>query len=449
MHRVLVVDDERHIRWVVSRALKTEELEVIEFENGTDFLENMERHRPDLVILDLKMPGIDGLEVLQRVKERQKDLPVIMITAHGTIETAIEAMKMGAHDYITKPFDIDELKIQVSRALNMSNLVHEVKYLRDQLESSFSDIELFTKSSKMRGIYDMVDRVADTEAGVLITGESGTGKEIIARMIHHKSSKRRKPFISVNCAAIPSSLVESEFFGHEKGAFTGAVARKPGKFEQADGGTLFLDEIGELDPSMQAKLLRVIQEKSFERIGGTTTIKVDVRIIAATNKNLQLAIENGSFREDLFYRLNVIHIDIPPLRERKEDIPRLVEQFAAKYKRGSSKIEVPPRTMEVLMRHNWPGNIRELENCIERAAIVCDGNEILPEHLPFSNTSTAQEHKSGIVNFPDEGVDLERIEEELIRTALEKSGGNQTRAAKLLNITRSALIYRMQKYGIN
>ncbi|MBA1334200.1 MAG: two component, sigma54 specific, transcriptional regulator, Fis family [Firmicutes bacterium] len=449
MHRVLVVDDERHIRWVISRALKAEDLEVVEFENGTDFLENLEKHRPDLVILDLKMPGIDGLEVLRRVKERQRDLPVIMITAHGTIETAIEAMKMGAHDYITKPFDIDELKIQVSRALNMSNLVHEVKYLRDQLESSFSDIELYTKNLKMREIYDMVDRVADTEAGVLITGESGTGKEIIARMIHHKSSRRRKPFISVNCAAIPANLVESEFFGHEKGAFTGAVARKPGKFEQADGGTLFLDEIGELDPSMQAKLLRVIQEKSFERIGGTITIKVDVRIIAATNKNLQMAIENGSFREDLFYRLNVIHIDIPPLRERKEDIPRLVEQFAAKYKRKSSRIEVPPKTMEVLMSHNWPGNIRELENCIERATIVCDGDEILPEHLPFSNTAKAQEHKSSIVNFPDEGVDLEQIEQELIRTALEKSKGNQTRAAKLLNITRSALIYRMQKYGID
>jgi two-component system NtrC family response regulator len=307
---------------------------------------------------------------------------------------------------------------------------------------------MYSDNPKMQEIYNMVDKVADTDASVLITGESGTGKEIIARLIHNKSNRKRKPFVSVNCAALPESLAESELFGHEKGAFTGAVARKPGKFEQADGGTLFLDEIGELDPAMQAKLLRAIQEKAFERIGGTITIRVDVRIIAATNKNIQLAIQKGSFREDLYYRLNVVHLEIPPLRERKEDIPQLVEQFISKYNRKNKRISVSPRTVEALLSYDWPGNIRELENCIERALIVCDGNEILPEHLPFSEVLTGGKYGSCIVYFPDEGIDLEKTEKELITLALKKSNNNQTKAARLLNITRSALIYRMKKYGL-
>jgi two-component system NtrC family response regulator len=449
MYRILVVDDEQHIRWVISRALKKDGYEVLEAENGEDCLKGLEKFCPHLVILDLKMPGMDGMELLERAKKSNKDLPVLMITAHGTIETAIQAMKAGAYDYITKPFDIDQLKLQVARALNMSSLVNEVKYLRDQLDSSFPDIMPCTENPKMLQIYNMVDKVADTEAGILLTGESGTGKEVIARLIHSKSSRRQKPFVSVNCAALPESLLESELFGYEKGAFTGAVARKPGRFEQAEGGTLLLDEIGELAPSMQAKLLRAIQDKAFERLGGTATLRVDVRLIAATNENLQRAIEKGNFREDLFYRLNVININIPPLRERKEDIPHLVKQFVAKYHQGSKRIEVAPETYEALLGYDWPGNIRELENCIERALIICDRSLILPEHLPFVVNSTAGAQRGAALHFPDEGIDLEQTEKQLIRIALQKSGGNQTRAAKLLGITRSALIYRMKKYGID
>jgi two-component system NtrC family response regulator len=447
MYRILIADDEPHIRWAITRTLKGENIEILETSNGKECLQKFDSFNPHLVILDLKMPELDGMQVLKSIKSKKEDVPVIIITAYGTIETAIEAMKSGAYDYITKPFDIDELKIHVFRALNMNRLEKEVRYLRDQLDERLSNTCLETSNPAMINLYRMIDRIACADTSVLITGESGTGKEIIAKLIHHKSGRGDKPFVSINCAAIPESLVESELFGYEKGAFTGALSKKPGKFELADGGTLFLDEVGELSLNVQAKLLRAIQEKAFERLGGTCTVKVDVRIIAATNKNLQKAVEEGKFRDDLYYRINVINLEVPPLRFRKEDIPRLVETFINKYQRGSKKISVSDEAVEAMLKYDWPGNIRELENCIERALIICDGDYILPKHLPFAS-NIRQDQQNCIVYFPDEGIDLERVEKELIRIALRKSNGNQTKAAKLLNITRSALIYRMQKYNL-
>ena len=448
MNRVIVADDEKYIRWIISETIK-ENCDVIEAENGRQCLKKFESEEPDLVVLDLRMPGMDGLEVLKAIHEKDPDFPVIMITAHGTIETAIEAMKLGAYDFITKPFDIDELKIKIYRAIRMKSLIREVSYHRDEISKAMDGYFTETECKKMEDAYQLVEMASKTNANILITGESGTGKEVIARMVHEKSPRRHKPMVVVNCAAIPETLIESELFGHEKGSFTGAVKAKPGKFELAAGGTLFLDEIGEISPAVQVKLLRAIQEKSVERVGGIRTIKTDVRLITATNINIKEAMKSGQFREDLYYRLNVVNIEIPPLRERKSDIPSLAKHLLTQKNRTSGEVSMSEEAQRVLVSHDWPGNIRELENCMERALIVSGGGGILPRHLPFSFSEKPDIPNLPVLDFPDGGIDLEETEKELIRAALDKACGNRTKAAKLLSITRSALLYRMNKHGIS
>ncbi|RJQ28113.1 MAG: sigma-54-dependent Fis family transcriptional regulator [Peptococcaceae bacterium] len=447
--KILVIDDEEHMCWVLERAMRQEGYQVFTATRGRQGLNLIREEAPSLVILDLKMPEMDGMEVLRQAKEMQPKLPVIILTAHGTIETAIEAMKIGAADYITKPFDLDELKIVIKKALMISQLVTEVNFLRSELTKNYGS--MIGKSLVIKDICHLIERVARTSATILITGESGTGKEVAAVSLHQASLRSEMPFVAVNCAALPENLLESELFGHEKGAFTGAVARKVGRFELADRGAIFLDEIAEIPPSMQVKLLRFLQEKTFERVGGTETLKVDVRVIAATNRDIMEAVGKGNFREDLYYRLNVVHIHMPPLRERKEDIPLLAEHFLNKFYPTYLVNKISPAAMDMLRHYHWPGNIRELQNVIERAAIICHGGEILPDHLPKELQAG---HKTvpvagPVVRLPEEGVSLEEVEKQLIIQALEQSGNNQSKAALLLGITRSALLYRMQKHGIN
>lgn len=446
--KILVVDDEEHMCWALERAMRQEGYQVLTATQGRQGLDLIREEAPSLIILDLKMPEMDGMEVLQQIKEMQPKLPVIILTAHGTIETAIEAMKIGAADFITKPFDLDELKIVIKKALMISQLVTEVSFLRSELTKRYGQI--IGQSQAMKEVRDLIDRVALANATVLLSGESGTGKEVAAVAIHQASPRRDQPFVAVNCAALPEHLLESELFGHEKGAFTGAVVRKMGRFELADKGTIFLDEIAEMPLNMQAKLLRFLQEKTFERVGGTETLRVDVRVLAATNRNIMEAIGKGDFREDLYYRLNVIPIHLPPLRERREDISLLAEHFLRKFQPTYLVNRINPAAMEMMAKYNWPGNIRELQNVIERAAIICRGGEIMPDNLP-RELHAPQKVVTGnvaVVNFPEGGISLEEVEKQLIVQALERSGGNQTKAANLLAITRSALLYRMQKHGI-
>jgi len=444
---ILLIDDEEQLCRVLQRALRRDGYDVLTATGGRQGLDLLAEKNPSLMILDLKMPEMDGLEVLKRARKLQPKLPVIMLTAHGTMEAAIEAMKLGAIDFLTKPFDLQELKLVIGQALKVSHLVNEVDFLRSELTSRYSN--MIGSSRAIREVVQLIERVAASNATVLITGESGTGKEVAAVAVHQNSARRSGPFVAINCAALPEQLLESELFGHEKGAFTGAAGRKPGRFELANEGTIFLDEIAEMPLSMQAKLLRVLQEKAFERVGGTETVHVNVRVIAATNRNLAQAIEKGQFREDLYYRLNVFQINLPPLRERKEDIPELAAHFLARLRPTYQVHSISPAAMEMLIKYNWPGNVRELQNVIERAAIICPGEEIRPEHLPRELTAPHRGAGDLVIRFPDEGISLEEVEKELILKALEKSGGNQTRAAQLLGITRSALLYRTQKYGLN
>ncbi|WP_347490685.1 sigma-54-dependent transcriptional regulator [Desulfoscipio sp. XC116] len=445
-HKILIVDDEEHMCWALDRAMRQEGYQAIVAYRGQQGLDLIREESPALVILDLRMPDMDGMEVLKEAKAINPKLPVIMLTAHGTIETAIEAMKMGAADYITKPFDLDELKLVIKQNLLLSQLETEVTFLRSELTSKYDNI--VGQSKIMQEIIALIEKVAHSNASVLITGESGTGKEVAAVAIHNNSKRHNAPFVTVNCAALPEQLLESELFGHERGAFTGAISRKLGRFELADKGTIFLDEIAEMSLNMQAKLLRVLQEKTFERVGGTETLSVDVRVIAATNRQLNEAITKGEFREDLFYRLNVIHIHLPPLRERKEDIPLLAKHFLNKFGPAYQVENISVEAMELLCSYNWPGNIRELQNVIERAAIICHSTTINTEHLPRELYASPKPSSGLVLEFPEQGISLEEVEKELILKALQKSGGNQTKAAQLLGITRSALLYRSQKYGI-
>lgn len=448
MPKILIIDDEKNMRWILERGLKPLGYAVQTAANGLEGIESVKIQEPDLVILDLKMPGIDGLETLKRLKEIHPKLPVLMITAHGTMETAIEAMKHGAVDYIIKPFDLEEMKIVIKKNLAVQDLVNEVDFLRAELYEKFNLQNIIGQSPAMQQVFRLIDRVADSNATVMVYGESGTGKELVARAIHVNSERKDKPYIQVNCAALPETLLESELFGHEKGAFTGAVNRRQGRFELAHQGTLFLDEIGEISLAMQAKLLRALQEKTFERVGGMETIKVDVRIVAATNRDLQSAIDTGTFREDLYYRLNVIPLTLPPLRERKEDIPLLVRHFLRKLDIKKRIQGIDPEALNILIDYSWPGNVRELENVIERAIIIAPGNTITSEHIPSENPRKNCVPQSVIGEIPDEGISLEDVEKLLLIKALAKSQGNQTKAAQLLKITRHTLLYRMEKYGL-
>jgi len=449
MKKILIADDEKNMRWILEKSLKERGFEVIEAKDGEEAFNSFIDGEPDIVILDYKMPKIDGMEVLKRIKKINENIPVIMITAHGSTDSAVEAMKLGAADYISKPFDVNELNIAIFKALNIEKLNNEIEFLRNEVSGTF-DKKIIGNSQKMHEIFEMIDKVAVTNATILITGESGTGKEAIAGAIHSKSNRMDKPYIKVNCGAIPESLIESELFGYEKGAFTGASGRKLGRFDRAQEGTLFLDEIGELNLSMQVKILRVLQEKEFERVGGTEVLKSDVRIVAATNKNLEKMVEEGQFREDLYYRLKVIPIYIPALRERKEDIPLLSEYFIKKYSEEISKgtLQMDSDAMEILMAYDFPGNIRELENLIERLVILSNNGHISISMLPKELVKGAFSYKKDLFVLPEEGINLEELDESLARQALERSKGNQTHAAKLLGISRHSLIYRMEKYKL-
>ena len=402
----------------------------------------------DLVVTDLKLPGMNGLEFLQAIKRQSAALPVVVMTAFGSVETAVEAMKAGASDYVLKPFSLGEMRMVIRKELDVHKLREENRSLREALGKRYAHPNVVARSPKMQEVLATVDRVAPTNSTVLLGGESGVGKDLIARAIHEKSRRAGGPFIKINSTAIPENLLESELFGYEKGAFTGASTSKPGKFELADKGTLFLDEIGDVPPAIQVKLLRVLQEREFERLGGTRTVKVDVRLIAATNRDLREALEQGTFREDLYYRLNVVPIDIAPLRQRKEDIPELVKLFVSQFAGDSGKpVEsITPEAMQILVNYHWPGNVRELQNIIERACALAKGVVLKVDdiHLDVRPARMA----NGTNNFLPEGMTLEQWEDEMIRESLRRANGNKSQAARLLGLSRNALRYRLSKIGI-
>jgi len=401
----------------------------------------------DLVVTDLKLPGMNGLEFLQAIKRQNAALPVVVMTAFGTVETAVEAMKAGASDYVLKPFSLSEMRMVIRKELDVRDLREENRSLREALGKRYVHPNVVARSVKMQEVLATVERVAPTNSTVLLGGESGVGKDLIARAIHEKSRRASGPFVKINSTAIPENLLESELFGYEKGAFTGANASKPGKFELADKGTLFLDEIGDVPPAIQVKLLRVLQEREFERLGGTRTVKVDVRLIAATNRDLREALEQGTFREDLYYRLNVVPIDIAPLRQRKEDIPDLVNLFISRFAGDSGKQvkSISPEAMQILVNYHWPGNVRELQNIIERACALANGTVIKPEDIHLDVRPAKAANTSG---FLPEGMTLEHWEDEMIREALRRANGNKSQAARLLGLSRNALRYRLSKIGI-
>jgi len=457
MHTILIVDDEPNYQIVLSEFLRDEGFETLTADNGQQAMGLLKDNDVDLVLTDMQMPGMDGFALLQAVKEQHSALPVIMITAYGEVEKAVRAMQLGAFNYLTKPFNNDELLACVNKAVEHFALAQENKRLQLEISSRYRFDQLIGKNKAMQQLYSLIERVAPSQATVLITGESGTGKELVARSIHFNSSRSQAPFISVNCAALPEALLESEFFGHERGAFTGAIATRKGKFEAADTGTIFLDEIGEMPLALQVKLLRVIQEKSFERVGGNKTIHVDVRIVAATNKDLKEEVDQHAFREDLYYRLNVVQLSLPPLRERQDDIPILAEHFVRKYAAQGARpnLTLAPDTIRFLASLPWDGNVRELENTIERATILCPGAVIEPDDVqPMSGGISGHQEAAASVSLdqlPEEAklTDvLNDIEEKMLKRALEKTNFVQTQAAKRLGITKSLLQYKMKKFQI-
>ncbi len=453
MKKILIVDDELNMRLVLSAMLKKEGFEVSAAANGHEALQILQSIKVAVVITDLKMPDIDGMELLSRVAERYPEIPVIMITAHGTIATAVEALKKGAFDYITKPFDLDDLKNIVSKAIKTRVLKESELSVAP---SEIKRIGMIGTSPKTMEVFEAIQRVAPTTTTVMITGETGTGKELVADAIHHNSPRKNNPLIKINCAAIAETLMESELFGYEKGAFTGASVTKPGKFELAHKGTLFLDEVAEIPREMQVKLLRVIQEKEFERVGGLRTIKVDVRIIAATNQNLSRQVQTGHFREDLYYRLNVFPIDIPPLRQRKEDILPLVDYFMERFNRKLGLAVVMDSDVKaMLLRYEWPGNIRELENLIERMLLLARNNRVTLQEVPaeFKEAATKKVKmtmgEGGDKPFKEHVRDqVENVERQMILKCLEESGGNVTQAAKTMGLSRKGLQLKMIKYNL-
>lgn len=452
METVLIVDDEKNYLVVLEALLGPEGYETRTANNARDALRLIRESDLDLVITDMKMPGMSGMELLDEAKKIKPEIPVIMMTAYGTIEMAVEAMRKQAYDYITKPFQNEELKLTVKKALETHRLIKENRRLSQALLDRYSYGNIIGKSKPMLEIYDLIGKVAQSRAAVLITGPSGTGKELIAKAIHYASTRKDMPFVSINCGALTETLLESELFGHEKGAFTGATSMKKGRFEVADGGTLFLDEVGEMPPPLQVKLLRVLQEMEFERVGGTKSIKVDVRVLSASNRNIKEDVANGIFREDLFYRLNVIHINVPPLKERTEDIRPLVYHFVEKYRQdeGKGKIELSPGVWKALYNHNWPGNVRELENIIERAVVLNSDGTIGVDDLPSEFSQEGAE--LNVDKFIPPGAPLqktlEEIEEKMIRRALKQSNNVQSHAAEHLGITKSLIQHKIKKYNI-
>ena len=467
--RILIADDEDSLRWVLEKGLRQAGYDVTAVKDGTAALKEFAAAPFDLVFLDIRMPGVDGLTALARLREARSDACVVVMTAHGTMETAIQAMQRGAYDYLAKPFDIDEVLLLAERALTAGRLTQEVARLRTGLREVWEFGALIGRHPRMQDVYKTIGRIASSDVTVLLRGESGTGKELVARAIHHYSRRAGRPFVAVSGAAIPGTLLESELFGHERGAFTDAKERKLGKMELAHGGTLFLDEIGDMPVELQTKLLRALQERTIERVGGQDPVRIDVRVLAATTRDLETMMREGRFREDLFYRLNVVTVNLPPLRERRRDIPLLVEHFLAKYGPELGERGVAPDALDRLVGHDWPGNVRELENVIQRAMVMATSGVILPEHLPIGPVSAAasvavdasleeiverkllecvrglRDHSSANLY----GLMIGLVEKPLLRAVLRETGGNQVRAAQILGINRNTLRKKLTEHGID
>jgi two-component system, NtrC family, nitrogen regulation response regulator GlnG len=466
---ILIADDEDALRWVLEKGLRQAGYEVTSVKDGAAAIRAVELAPYDLVFLDVRMPGVDGLAALARMRELRADACVVVMTAHGTMETAIQAMQRGAYDYLTKPFDLDEVLLLAERALAAGRLTQEVARLRSGLQEVREFSALIGRHPRMQDVYKTIGRIAGTDVTVLLGGESGTGKELVARAIHHYSRRAGRPFVAVSCAAIPGTLLESEMFGHERGAFTDAKERRLGRFELAHGGTLYLDEIGDMPLELQTKLLRALQERTIERLGGHESIRIDVRVLAATNRDLEALMREGKFREDLYYRLNVVTLNLPPLRERRRDIPLLVEHFLAKYATELGECGVAPDALDRLVGHDWPGNVRELENVVQRAMVMATSGVVLPEHLPIGPVSAAasvavdasleeiierkliecvrglRDHAGA--NLYDLMIGL--VEKPLLRAVLRETGGNQVRAAQILGINRNTLRKKLTEHGID
>ena len=447
---ILVVEDGQSQREMLYEFLSGEGFDVSDVDRGDKALERVKRDYFDLLLLDFKMPGLDGMQVLEQVKHINPEIDVIMMTAYGTVETAVKAIKTGASDYITKPIELEELLILIEKISERRTLLRENEALREELRGKgITTDQIIYESTAMDEVINLAGRVANSNATILIQGESGTGKELVAQLIHTLSPRSQKPMITVNCAALPENLLESELFGHEKGAFTGASQRRIGRFEEADGGTLFLDEIGDLSPSVQVKFLRFLQEREFQRIGGNPTIRTDVRIVTATNRELDAKIREGTFREDLFYRLNVVTIEIPPLRERKEDIPLLIDHFLNHFasENGKKLQGTDSETRDLLLKYDYPGNVRELENIIERAVVITRGEVISSRDLPFSGSSLG-DAKSEMTATRSLKMSLEHLEHQMVKDAMTQTKNHQTRAARLLGISERTLRYKLKKYGL-
>jgi two-component system response regulator PilR (NtrC family) len=447
--RILIVEDEQSMREVLKILLEDEGYETLSASDGQDGIRRIQEDIFDIVITDIKMPGAGGFEVLKKVKEISPTSIVIMITAFGTTESTIEAMKLGAYDYIHKPFKIDEIRLIINKAFEKKRLSEEISLLREKVQATYRIENIIGKSPRMQELFRLIPKVAQSSSAVLITGESGSGKELVAAALHNLSARKNKNFVTINCATFPEGLLETELFGHVKGSFTGAVQNKEGLFEIADQGTILLDEIAEMSPSLQPKLLRVIENGVFRRVGGVADIAVDVRVISATNRNLTDAIAEGRFREDLFYRLNVIPLHMPPLRERPEDIPLLLDHFFRKFSGDTKRLSSD--ALRLLMKYPWKGNVRELENMVERVVLLTEGAVILPKDLPEEFMMVSRK-EAGLPEVDEEGVDLEKIIEEIekdyLLKALAKSRGSKTDAAKLLNLTFRSFRHRLYKYGI-
>ncbi len=455
---ILVVDDSPDIRFTMSEVLRAKGFSVESASDGQEAIDILDNRFFDIVLTDLSMPRKTGMDVLRFVTQHSPETICIIITGFGSIQGAVEALKMGAYDYLCKPIKPDEVTILIDKALELRDLKRENKSLKKELKTRYGFENIVGNSKAMQEVFGLVEKVADTDSTVLITGESGTGKELIAHAIHYASDRKDGPFIPVNCAAIPEELLESELFGHEKGAFTHAIKTRIGRFELANKGTIFLDEIGEMSPSLQVKLLRVLQERKFERVGGVKTISVDIRVVSATNQDLEIAVKEGRFREDLFYRLNVIPIHVPPLRERRSDIPLLAKHFLKKYCSGKKRcVEgITDEALDILTRYDWPGNVRELENIMERMVILANGKMITKDDLPYQilekTGGVPGQAIPGDLEFPEDGLSLSQavseLEKRLILKALERTGGVKNRAAKLLKMNRTTLIEKMKKLGL-
>jgi DNA-binding NtrC family response regulator len=448
---LLFVDDEPALRSLMAERLAERGFDVVEADSGQRAIELLDQFAFDIVVTDLRMPDIDGTRVIEAARERYPGIIAIVITGYGTVKDAVDAIKRGASDFIAKPFQFDELVHVLDKAIEQRRLASENAYLRQQLEERYAFGGIVGRSRPMQQLFHLLETVARSNSTILITGETGTGKEVVARAIHHNSARRAHRFVALNCSAIPETLLEAELFGHVRGAFTGAVGARQGRFEQAHKGTLFLDEVGTMSPALQMKLLRALQEREFERVGDNQTIKVDVRVIAATNSDLARMVAEGTFREDLFYRLNVIAIELPPLRERREDIPLLVKHFLEKFAPGQS-ITVSQGAMRALMAYSWPGNVRQLENAVERAVTFAAGRKEIDVHdLPPEVQASPQPVSPPFVDFPEEGLDLAAylasIERDLIRRSLERTGGNRNKAAALLRIKRTTLVEKLKRLG--